>query len=145
MFGGLDTGICTILPKECYPLEGIITIKDGKDNTVTVGEFRLHRGYEEINIKTNTRQVYFAMKTYKSGNLYRSSSAFAGNDYRYELVARTKIVYEDTIITNVQINGVGRFSGDFEINTEGIANIRQVVCKFYPLHKDKNVCDLRVW
>ena len=34
LLSGFDTGICTILPESCYPLEGIITIKDENDNTV---------------------------------------------------------------------------------------------------------------
>lgn len=50
MFSELDTGICTIFPKECYPLEGIITIKDDKDNTVTVGEFRQDKNVCDLRV-----------------------------------------------------------------------------------------------
>ncbi len=149
LIDGLDTGICTILPEACYPLEGVITIKGEKDNTVMVGEFCLYRGYEELNIKTNIRQVYFKKKVDKEGRLYCASSDFPRNHYKYELVAQTKIIYENTAkgiaLTNVQINGVGKFSEGCEISVDDSADIGQVVTKFYPLHEDGKVCDLRAW
>lgn len=145
IFSGLDTGICTVLPENCYPLEGVAIIKDDKDNIVTIGEFCLNRGYEELQLKTNIHQVYFTMKENDNGNLYLNPSDFLKNNYKYELIAQTRLSYQGVTVTNVQINGNGKFSGDYEVSIKDINDNGVIKVKFYPLYKDGHLCDLRVW
>lgn len=145
LLSGFDTGICTILPESCYPLEGVITIKDENDNTVTVGEFCLNRGHEELKIKTNIRQVYFPVKKDKDDKLCCNPSDYLNNNYKYELVAQAKITHEGTTTTNVQMNGIGMFSGDCEVSIGDFFDAGQLKAKFYPLHNGGDVCNLRIW
>lgn len=133
LFDGFDTGICTLLPSHCYPLDGVVTIKDKNDNTVTVGTFRLYRGHETLRIDTNVRQVFLEQKMDSGGKLYCQASEFLNDYYKYELVAKAKINHKYKITTNVQINGIGKFSGDFEISAGGLYETGRVIGTFYPI------------
>ena len=65
--------------------------------------------------------------------------------YKYELVAQVKITHEGTTTTNVQMNGIGMFSGDCEVSIGDFFDAGQLKAKFYPLHNGDDVCDLRIW
>ena len=103
----------------------------------------------EVMKNLKSKQIFgrfiFQWKKDKDDKLCYNPSDFLNNNYKYELVAQAKITYEGTTTTNVQMNGIGMFSGDCEVSICDFFDARQIKAKFYPLHNGGDVCDLRIW
>ena len=137
-----QVNIGTILPRQCYPLEGQIVLRDKENNNISaIGTFKLSWDVEDIYMECDVNNTY---PETQSGNKMTVNADTYPSIYKYELVARTELVVGDVKTKNILIEGIAKINSDLEIEMRYLKLKSRATLS--PLFNEEGtLCNLNVW
>lgn len=140
-----QVNIGTILPRQCYPIEGQIILKDKETDAIyAIGVCQLNWDDDTIDTKYDLGNVY--PKLQSDNMLYIGADRFP-NICRYELVARKQSVMENVETNNIAISGIAKINGGLQCTmcypdvelTATLTPLFDVMCN------ENTLCKICVW
>ena len=137
-----QVNIGTILPRQCYPLEGRIILRDKENNNISaIGIFKLNCDVEDIYMECDVNNTY--PETQPDNNMTLNADTYS-SIYKYELVAKTELVVGDVKTKNILIDGIARINSDLEIEMRYLnAKSRATLSPLF--NAEGTLCNLNVW
>ena len=137
-----QVNIGTILPRQCYPLEGQIILRDKENNNISaIGIFKLNWDVEDIYMECDVNNTY--PETQPDNNMPLNADTYS-SIYKYELVAKTELVVGDVKTKNILIDGIARINSDLEIEMRYLnAKSRATLSPLF--NEEGTLCNLNVW
>lgn len=137
-----QVNIGTILPRQCYPLEGQIILRDKENNNVdAIGIFKLNWDVEDIYMECDVNNTY--PETQPDNKMTLNADTYS-SIYKYELVAKTELVVGDVKTKNILIDGIARINSDLEIEMKySNTKIRATLSPLF--NEEGTLCNLNVW
>ena len=137
-----QVNIGTILPRQCYPLEGRIILRDKENNNISaIGIFKLNWDVEDIYMECDVNNTY--PETQPDNNMTLNADTYS-SIYKYELVAKTELVVGDVKTKNILIDGIARINSDLEIEMRYLnAKSRATLSPLF--NAEGTLCNLNVW
>ena len=134
--------IGTILPRQCYPLEGRIILIDKEDNNISaIGVFKLNWDVEDIYMECDVNNTY--PETQPDNKVTLNTNTYP-SIYKYELVAKTELAVGDVKAKNILIDGIAKINSDLEIEMEySNTKIRATLSPLF--NEEGTLCNLNVW
>lgn len=137
-----QVNIGTILPRQCYPLEGQIVLRDKENNNISaIGTFKLNWDVEDIYMECDVNNIY--PETQPDNKIVVNTDTYP-SIYKYELVARAELVVGDVRTNNILIDGIARINSDLEIEMRYLKSKSRATLS--PLFNEEGtLCNLNVW
>lgn len=137
-----QVNIGTILPRQCYPLEGRIILRDKENNNISaIGIFKLNWDVEDIYMECDVNNAY--PETQPDNNMTLNADTYS-SIYKYELLAKTELVVGDVKTKNILIDGIARINSDLEIEMRYLnAKSRATLSPLF--NAEGTLCNLNVW
>lgn len=137
-----QVNIGTILPRQCYPLEGQIILRDKENNNISaIGIFKLNWDVEDICMECDVNNTY--LETQPDNKMTLNADTYS-SIYKYELVAKTELVVGDVKTKNILIDGIARINSDLEIEMRYLnAKSRATLSPLF--NEEGTLCNLNVW
>lgn len=137
-----QVNIGTILPRQCYPLEGQIILRDKENNNISaIGTFKLNWDVEDIYMECDVNNTY--PETQPDNKMTLNADTYS-SIYKYELVAKTEFVVGDVKTKNILIDGIARINSDLEIEMRYLnAKSRATLSPLF--NEEGTLCNLNVW
>lgn len=137
-----QVNIGTILPRQCYPLEGRIILRDKENNNISaIGIFKLNWDVEDIYMECDVNNTYH--ETQPDNNMTLNADTYS-SIYKYELLAKTELVVGDVKTKNILIDGIARINSDLEIEMRYLnAKSRATLSPLF--NAEGTLCNLNVW
>ena len=137
-----QVNIGTILPRQCYPLEGQIVLRDVENNNISaIGVFKLSWDVEDIYMECDMNSIY--PETQQDNKVVLKADTFSSK-YKYELVAKTELVVGDVKTKNILIDGIARINSDLEIEMK-YSNTKTRATLSPLFNEEGTLCNLNVW
>ena len=137
-----QVNIGTILPRQCYPLEGRIILRDKENNNISaIGIFKLNWDVEDIYMECDVNNAY--PETQPDNNMTLNADTYS-SIYKYELLAKTELVVGDVKTKNILIDGIARINSDLEIEMK-YSNTKTRATLSPLFNEEGTLCNLNVW
>lgn len=140
-----QVNIGTILPRQCYPIEGQIILKDKETDAIyAIGVCQLNWDDDTIDTKYDLINVYPKLQ---SDNMLHIGADRFPIICRYELVARKQLVTGDVKTNNLSISGIAKINGGLQCtmccpNAELTATLTPL---FDVMCNENTLCKICVW
>lgn len=133
-----QVNIGTVLPRQCYPIEGQIILKDKETDAIyAIGECQLNWDDDTIDTKYDLINVF--PKSQRTERFPRIC--------KYELVARKQLETGDVKTNNLSISGIAKINGGLQCTmcypdaelTATLTPLFDVMCN------EDTLCKICVW